>query len=64
MIEENPMGKMLLDRLKLRWEDSVKKEFKKIEHDTKWREVAKDRAEIGVKVCVCSMVLKAETKKK
>lgn len=35
MIEEDPMRKILLDRSKLRWEDSAKKEVEKIEPDNK-----------------------------
>jgi len=43
VIEEGPMVKMSLGRPKLRWEDSAKKEIKKIEPDTRWREAVEDR---------------------
>lgn len=44
-IKENPMGKRPLGRPKLRWEDGLKGDVKRIEPDTKWSEAAEDRDE-------------------
>ncbi|KAL4084186.1 hypothetical protein QTP88_028016 [Uroleucon formosanum] len=43
VIEEEPIGKRPLGRLRLRWEDCVKKEIKSIGPGIRWREVAEDR---------------------
>lgn len=43
MIEEDPMGKRLLGKRKLRKEDGVKKDVKKIEPKIRWWEAAVDR---------------------
>lgn len=43
VIEEDLMETRPLGKPKLRWEESVKKDFMKIESEIRWREAAEDR---------------------
>lgn len=43
MIEEDPIEKKSLGRPKLRWEDYVKKDVRKIEPEVSWKETKVDR---------------------
>jgi len=43
VIKEEPKGKRPLGRLGLKWEDCVKIEFKVVDLEANWREVAEDR---------------------
>jgi len=43
VIENNPAGKRPLGRPRLRWENCVIKDVKRIEANLQWREEAEDR---------------------
>jgi len=43
VIEEEPIGKIPLDRPRLKWEDCVKREVMVVHPGANWREVADDR---------------------
>jgi len=43
VINEDPKGKRPLGRTRLRWEDCVKREVKKVDPRANWREIAENR---------------------
>jgi hypothetical protein len=43
VIEEEPIGKRPLGRLRLKWEDCVKRDVGKVDLGANWRELAEDR---------------------
>lgn len=42
VIEEEPIGKRPLSRLRLRWEDCVKKDVETVDPGTNWMDLAED----------------------
>jgi hypothetical protein len=46
VIEEEPIGKRLLGRLRLRWKDCMKRDVGKVYPGANWRELVEDLREV------------------